>query len=238
MLYYDKLVAFYLRASLLCVVKDTYQITIEELNVPQDLQSNSQLKTITLIDSTGENTVKTDANAELTTQTECQVNPKSPDCKTNIMGAADMMTLIFVPAILLILLGARFFKANTVGNNFVLGVVILIITLGYSIVIGTYDLSEYLTEYPSVLAVVLFGASFGVNLISPFFTEQVIEKPKDDVAEDLPAIEVESKSFVEQIENLSRSLDEAAEASKELITIQKNTENERDEYKKTLRKSS
>ncbi|ODY08976.1 hypothetical protein BBM16_21040 [Vibrio parahaemolyticus] len=199
----------------------------------QDFQGESQFKTITPIASAGESTVKTVADAGLTIQTECQANPKSSECKADIMNAAEMMTILFVPVILALLLVARLNKLNSAGYNFLWGIVILIITFVYSLIIGTHNLSEYLTEYPSVLAVMLFGASFGVNLVSPFITEQVVEQPKGVVAEE-PAIEIENKSFVKQIEKLSKSLDEAAEASKELIALYKETEKECDDYKKNI----
>ncbi|KOY43699.1 hypothetical protein ACX03_20605 [Vibrio parahaemolyticus] len=148
-----------------------------------DLEQNSQIKSKSdnseLI-SENEITLNKNDTPIRTVETDCQSISESSEVEAVIMNATETMTIIFVPVILLILLVARWCKQNSLGFNFIAGLGILGITLVYSIILGQYDLSGYLSDYPYVFAVILFGASFGVNLISPYFTDKVADESKEN----------------------------------------------------------
>ncbi|HAU8253820.1 hypothetical protein M2G69_20615 [Vibrio vulnificus] len=203
----------------------------------QSFQGEPQFEELTNPVSAGESTIKTDTSVTVDAKTDCQLDPTSEACKTDIMNLAEMLVLTTIPVVLLVLVFFRCRRQNSPLLNLGAGLIILVATFVFTVTITTHDLSNYLSEYPYVLVVMLFGASFGINLVSPFFTDKIVALPKvaEESEEETKLLPItENRSFTEEIEKLCSSLEDANIASKKLIAIYEETESERLRYKKSL----
>lgn len=167
-------------------------------------------------------------------ETICQQDSKSEAGKEDLMVAADVMNSGFIIVILLLLVIPRLLKKATSGVNCMMGVLIIGITIMLTIFIGNQGLEDYLNESPYTLAIMLCGVSLGVNLVSHYLTEQVIEPQKEasPVITSKPAIL--DANIDAQINKLTWSLKQAINLSETLADLQRTTEAQCKSYKKEL----